>query len=1182
MPTLSNAQAQAVYTLDRNLMVMAGAGSGKTFVLVEHFLNVLYERFVIAPETDWRLNSLVAITFTREASLEMRNRVRTQMLSRSQQTNNPQERLRWAELLSQMDSARISTIDSLCADILRQNAAEANIDPSFTMLEEIDARLLRQHIVGELVQEFMRDEAWLAFFEQYKASQIMDTLSSEAVMRWELADADETLEVFDWREYFLAYLTYYHDTLASAWSVIQHSPKSEYQSDKLYEPYQQFVRYLPQLISNDPAQALEAFNQLLATKLGNAGNVKIWGDIKATLKSVAEVLQTIHSAMGEATHEAMKRRWVTLIHHMQRAYAQAKQRLNAYDFGDLERKTLELLRTYPSVRNRYRGAEFKHIMVDEFQDTNLSQWQIVQYLADVTVGGSVFIVGDAKQSIYGFRNADVSVFKQVQQELEANGTGLTVLLEDSYRTRPPLIELLNETFDHLLGISDPQERIGKYQVAMQRMTATRAPLPAEIDAHFAPLEMLALSRGFIPEDIKLDKVNRMWEAHEIAQRIQAMVGHAIVGTRDGTPRPMQYNDVMILFRALTNVKLYEDALDTLGIPFVTVAGRGFYNRQEVWDVLNALRVMFNPYDEIALMAVLRSPLFGLSENGLLALRHHDTSSSIWDNLQATTMQPLVGMSAKDTQQAVFAWGVLSSLRDLAGRVTIAELLRLLLSKTGYLAMLTGLRGGTRLRRNVEKLIDIAQDNNRLTLSAFIRYVDDLSDAEVREGEAPQDATGAVRLMSIHASKGLESPLVIVADVSNTGRRGGMNDVVMWDEEWGFSCQVANPLDEEPFKSEPYKASKDFQTAREETESWRLLYVAATRAQDYLVFSGGFKLNERGDKISSNVSGKWMQKLSELYELVPRYSQTISWDEPFKILPFRIVFPPFDARILDKARNDGGGRNAWELPLPTGFDGVVPALLAKPHIVSDGALQHISATQLAYLGGYRHAHHLRDYYRRVVAMSVVDDAPARISEAVRLQVPRVTRRIVGQIVHEALRHWQFPEKLSSEHFDNILKSYAWRFELTDENDVQQAVNFAKRILEGFKTSDMYQWIEEARARNLPVYPELPFIYKTEKRILHGVMDLLFQNTRGEWVIVDFKTGYLENNTPQSAQVHTRQFYLQVGAYAEAVREQLGGITPKAYIHYITYNQTVEIIPSAWQNELKELEPLIGEIVGELYA
>jgi ATP-dependent helicase/nuclease subunit A len=1181
MPTLSNAQAQAVYTLDRNLVVMAGAGSGKTFVLVEHFLNVLYEKFVMSPQTTWRLNSLVAITFTREASLEMRNRVRTQMLLRSQNATNPQERARWSELLSQMDSARISTIDSLCADILRQNAAEANIDPSFTMLEEIDARLLRQHIVGEIVQEYMRDEAWLAFFEQYKASQIMETLSSEAVLRWELADIEENIGAFDWREYFWAQLAYHHDMLASAWAIIQHAPNVVDPKDTLLEAYRQYVKYLPQLLNNDFDQALEAFNQLVATKLGNAGNVKIWGDIKATLKNVADMLQTIHTAIGEATHEAMKQRWVVLIDKVQQAYAQAKQRLNAYDFGDLERKTLELLRTYPDVRNRYRGAEFKHIMVDEFQDTNLSQWQIVQYLADVSVGGSVFIVGDAKQSIYGFRNADVSVFKQVQQELENNGTGLTILLDESHRTRPPLVELLNETFDHLLGITESNERIGKYQVAMQRMTATRSPLLAENDTRFAPLEMLALSRGHIPEDIKLDKVNRMWEAHEIAQRIQAMVGHALVEI-DKIQRPMQYNDVMILFRALTNVKLYEDALDTLGIPFVTVAGRGFYNRQEVWDVLNALRVMFNPYDEIALMAVLRSPMFGFSENGLLALRHHDPKSPIWDNLQATSNQALAGMSAKDSQQAKFAWGVLSGLRDLAGRVTIAELLRLLLSKTGYLAMLTGLRGGTRLRRNVEKLIDIAQDNNRLTLSAFIRYVDDLSDAEVREGEAPQDATGAVRLMSIHASKGLESPLVIVADASNTGRRGGMSEVVLWDEEWGFSCQVANPLDEEPYKSEIYKATKDFQTAREETESWRLLYVAATRARDYLVFSGGFKRNEGSKKINGNISGKWMQELSDLYELVPRYSQAIATDELFRGLPFRMVFPPFDARILDKARNDGAGRNAWDIPLPSVFDGAVPSLLAKPRIISDGALQHISATQLAYLGGYRHAHHLRDYYKRVVAMSVVDDAPARISEAVRLQVPRVTRRIVGQIVHEALRHWQFPEKLSTELFENILKSYAWRFELTDESDVQQAVNFAKRILEGFKTSDVYHWIEEARGRGLPVYPELPFIYKTEKRILHGVMDLLFQNTRGEWVIVDFKTGYLENNTTQTAQTHTRQFYLQVGAYAEAVREQLGGITPKAYIHYITYNQTVEIVPTAWQNELKELEPLIGEIVSALYA
>ena len=246
---------------------------------------------------------------------------------------------------------------------------------------------------------------------------------------------------------------------------------------------------------------------------------------------------------------------------------------------------------------------------------------------------------------------------------------------------------------------------------------------------------------------------------------------------------------------MSNIGIYEDVFKSQDIPFLTIAGRGYYDRQEVWDMLDLLRCLHNPLDNLALASVLRSPMFGFSDDLLFALRlfeDPDTGSNeplpLWQALSFARTNPGLGITADDLALLGFAEQALDELRLMAGRVAISELLRQALRATGYLAILSALPDGPRRRGNVEKLLQLADDSGKITLGKFSRYLNDMSAREIREGEVLTQAGNAVKLMTVHASKGLEFPLVILADSSWT-RTSGAVPTVLKDPEFGLSCQV---------------------------------------------------------------------------------------------------------------------------------------------------------------------------------------------------------------------------------------------------------------------------------------------------------------------------------------------------------------------------------------------------------
>ncbi|MCU0511091.1 MAG: UvrD-helicase domain-containing protein [Anaerolineae bacterium] len=1189
-------QAAAIYTLDKNLVVAAGAGSGKTRVLVERYLELL------AQHPDWSLNSIVAITFTREAALEMHNRVRAELENRLHSAP-PAQAERWSALLAAMDSARINTIHGLCADLLRANAAEAGIDPGFRVLDEVDRALLLDDVLTDVFQTLpAADPDALALFTHYDHPDIRQALREGDLLARRLPAAPVSASALvqqwqqDWEQHFLGQMAALTRDDAFMAALHWQPPGGHFPAgDKLAEVWagvqqQQAALFNP----DDRPAALAALLFLSDTANINltGGSSKAWGDktiveesramLRLIRTTLQDVVKRIGTPPGDLDLQAAEYllRWYRLVERVQAAFRAAKQAAGVLDFGDLEQFTTDLLRGHEAVRRRYQGSEFKHVLVDEFQDTSATQWELVQYLTAPAEQTMLFVVGDLKQSIYGFRGADVSVFDGVRGQIAAYSHGRALPLSESFRTHPALIDLFNTLFARIL-VKDPHSPVARYQVAFDD------PLQANRTAiSFAtPLEMLLLTNT----DALNAEEMRTWEAWELARWLrQAYADGRSVRDKDSgdtRTRPFTYGDAAILFRSMTHVTLYENALKAAGVPYVTVAGRGYYRRQEVWDILNLLRALHHPADNLALAVALRSPLFAFSDDLLLALRRlraDDTDPAspvlaLWPALTALAEGAVPpALPAASLPALRRAGALLLRLRDLAGRVTIAELLRQCLAETGYLAILTGLPDGVRRRRNVEKLLDIADRSGRISPADFAQYLEAMTLAEVREGEATLDADGAVRLMTVHASKGLEFPVVLLADTGSVGR-GHSTSLLSTDAEGRLHCKIFDP--EQNKLIAPFAAgqAQQLQQEREAAESKRLLYVAATRARDWLIVSGSVKTMKDGTLKSDG----WMQQLLSATGITTADDGALL--RPGAVGEIRLHVPAYPAADLAAAGETPVPATGWPA-LEARIAGVTPQrppLLHPVHIPPERFLGHLAATQLASLGGARHARSdaERAYHRANVRRSTLHDAPASIKAAIRSHDPRVTGRIVGDIVHEAIRYGRFPETTPG--LEAILSSYAWQQNIIMPTDTDRAVQEALHLLQTFEGSDVYTWLKAARAAQRPVYPELPFIYRTEKRILHGVLDVLLQQADGTWVVVDYKTGYVAGGgSPAAATDHARRYHLQVGAYASAVYEQIHAL-PRVYIHYIRYNTTIEIPPAAWQSAIHALETHIGDIVSSRY-
>ena len=526
-------------------------------------------------------------------------------------------------------------------------------------------------------------------------------------------------------------------------------------------------------------------------------------------------------------------------------YENSKGNGSMLDMDDLLEKTHQLLAADANIRHRL-AQHYRFALIDEFQDTDPLQWEIIRSLASPDgqmAGDKLFIVGDPKQSIYSFRAADVTVFARVRDAIaEANAAHKresqpfcddgeildashtqrlgSLVMGENFRTLAQPVAFVNALFPQFMQ-AVPDE---PFQVGYDPLIGCRS-----ADVSEGSVELLLL-----PPDVNRDATDTArCEAQLVARRLSHLLeGNDLqVADQDGL-RPPVPGDIALLLRRRRNLSAYEDALRACGIPFQVAGGRGFYQRQEIYDLANILRVLCNSGDGIALMGALRSPYFGLSDNALYALTAPDGSRLAKNLADADQRQRL---APADQEVATDAVARLQHWRDLRDRVPLVELLHTILEDTGAWAFLCYGERGDQAVANVYKLLDLAREF-RGPLADFVVRLDLLTNEEEQEGEAVLDAD-ALHILTVHAAKGLEFPIVVVPDLA--ARFNFQNSTpALIDAEKGLGLRVLDP-------EQDYKRTSSFvrtlinrnASRRQRAEEKRLLYVACTRARDHLLLGG---------------------------------------------------------------------------------------------------------------------------------------------------------------------------------------------------------------------------------------------------------------------------------------------------------------------------------------------------------
>jgi ATP-dependent exoDNAse (exonuclease V) beta subunit len=792
--TFNPGQREAVESRAERIVVSAGAGSGKTRVLVQRFVDRVLEQE--AAGRPFPMRSVLLITFTDKAAGELTERVRRAFLDAGR-----------PELAREVDNAWISTIHGFCSRIVRRHALELGVDPAFEVLVDPFAGLARTaafecaaqrclqtsthaDVIAELIDEGVADLR-KAVFDAY------DRARSKG------ASAEDTKSPADpgYRS-ALARLAEMLDESLPLYRQLRETPTVSANLAGYMELRNEVARVQGMAPAPDGARASFALGAHRGGCYGDA-------ETKSLTRRINEALEaTVQSAIDSLAAERAAA-WRELLITLSSEYGQFKARDDLLDFEDLQLLTRRLWTERPDIAQRL-GDRFAEVMVDEFQDTNVLQLQVIEPISH----RGQCVVGDAQQSIYRFRDADVTVLEGKRRRAETEASQQACRLTVNYRSDCRLLGALNAVFGAPAFFGDDYLTL---DACAER--DARDPWPED-----APrVQALIVDKTLCP-----DKDWRRVESRALAGRLKAMVdeGHATA------------DDIVILLRASTTMPVYVDALREVGFDVIAASSGGFYATAEYADVRALLRVLANPLDDEGVLALLAGGFGGLSDDALLALASAAGGSGLWAALGAASHADL---SEPDLRRAEAVRSTIERVREARGRLRLADaVLRC--------AMVLGREGGLLARpeswANVRKAARLASEFERTGASdpaAFLRYLDDRETFVRREPAAALavEGSGAVRVMTVHAAKGLEFPVVAVADLGH-GSVNTHNAFLLASDGDGLVAVARGQKKVDGSKAGPataWAAAVVEEAALDLAESKRVFYVACTRAERALVLAG---------------------------------------------------------------------------------------------------------------------------------------------------------------------------------------------------------------------------------------------------------------------------------------------------------------------------------------------------------
>ena len=1149
-------QRAAIRSIDRNQSVMAGAGTGKTFVLVQRFLHVLEHR------PDWPLRSVVAITFTKAAAMAMRQRLRREI--NAQACDDPGV---WRPRIAELDSLQVTTVHSFCRRLLTEHAVEAGIGPDFAVADEIEAASLRAEAVRRYCREIdgtgLPEVELVRVFEPAVFRQVLADLLTKKHLLAGMEDRG-TVEEFLREVWMAAHVKaevavteeIRHRDLAGVREVLEAAVRDSNVKGALQTRCAWAAGAVRFLIAGCWGRAREAFNtENWPQSIRDVGSNKMDPELKQRCNTAWRSVHALcvrldrvrTGAAGEELDE-QDREALRLLGLWHSAWRQADRHLDAVKrernlltFDDLELKALYLLKVHaerPASRVRSAILGINHLLVDEYQDINPLQQEIIGCLAVRTRAwvdegrrpGCLFAVGDTKQSIYRFRGAEVAEFVKLAADIQSQSAQPLDTLSESFRTHRELIAATNAIFEDVfrpLGAHGYQD-YEAIPMALQSNRAAPVRQPSLVVHTLLEAEQPSDPGAGRGQRDQASEVKRLAEFDFIANRLREIreSGRPVLDLSHKVERELRafrYGDAAILLRTRTHLSLLEEALRERQVPFRVVDGTDLKLQAHIRSVVALLRWLHRSSDRFSLAAALRSSLFGLSDESLFLLAGRNLAAMGSVNLDGAALSEL---ESEQRTKAEFAHRILSALRAKALVLSPDRLLAEILGETGYESVLAGSADPYRAQGcldDLESLQWLAFQCREEGLGEFLRRLagQDRQANQREEGIEPEDGE-AVRIMTVHGAKGLEFPVVFVPYLEHDWTREGPRRPlpVLASNPNNLVCMVPDENGEptEPFS---FQLVKEVEARRQHAESRRLFYVACTRAADLLILSG-WDTNSRKSEL-------WSAELAAALDRAAAQEQGDSSSPPRSIPLFAV-----DAPVVQRHWHEcdlAAYRNLGRAAVHTAHAGALGR--------GDGPTWTNSDLRLA--------------REPAVADSLTIHAKAAAQDGTRFQ-PENTRQMQrGDLAHEVLGLWRQWFSMSE---DELLALIAFRLQdhpmlaAPDARDIQQCLLRLRAL----------PFSREINAADR-LFTEMPVSAELAGRTRNLRLDLLFQDGRGAWHLVDWKTGDWSRH-PDAAR---RRFRKQMSEYARAFAAAFNGVRPMVWLGLLEPEPTfVELAP-------EELEP-----------
>ncbi|MBW8002347.1 MAG: helicase-exonuclease AddAB subunit AddA [Planctomycetes bacterium] len=1207
-------QLKAIKSHDSDVLVTASAGTGKTAVLSERCVDIIRDK-----GRDVSVRNMLVLTFTNAAAEQMRRRIAERLNDEFLRTND--SHLRHQTILLQ--ASDVSTIHAFCKRLITENFYKLGLDPMFRVMESDEQRLIKMEVLertidwaweqGNLRQgltellggrDLRNDEGFLVniirlsdFLDSVAGrdrwygraeilSQAVNPFGNDLGRKQKQIVAEKLKEISNQIRY--ARELYESHVPAGSWVEKCNESFLKPVSDCLgflennnWESCAKIILNHTKPTVRKPKDVDEPVDELIQKTIKNAV------DMFAELSNLAVLNPDYLDAVGGSA-SLQGKVLIELVKGFNGFYCQAKGEINCLDFADLEHYALKLLsresddetiapsETAIALRGRY-----KYIFVDEYQDINPVQQRIVDL---VSSGDNVFVVGDIKQSIYGFRGAQPEIFTKrlapASREAATGGNGLRVDLNLNFRSRKKVLDFVNAIFGRIMS----SETAG---INYDKSVELRPGTDEQKEHGDGPaVELNILDEAAKNDDGDSDGDNcsvvssRQRQAAMIAERIQQIVGQdselKVYDKQLKQHRGVEYRDIVVLLRSPSaRVNDYVEILQLAGIPVSSQEAKGYFEATEIRDMISLLKVLDNPQRDIELAAVLRSPLMGITDNELAKIKLYSKNSDA--NFYHHVLEYC--NSGEDGGLAEKLKGKLDLIgrwRTMARRESLADLIWQIYRKSDYLSFVCGLPNGNVRKSNLLKLHDraiqfegFASSKGLVSLRRFIEFIEKLEVSGQDWGTADTPASGenAVRIMSVHKSKGLEFEVVFLAELGSDFNKSSGGDCLA-DNEDGIGLSVINRDAGCKLSSLAYQVISEKKKAREAAEEMRILYVALTRAKQRLILCGCERQKKCSEVISSGISfGE--KRIADF--ILKGCKNLLEW-VLYGLSNQKKLHEVFETGLAEKAIDD----NLFELNFYTEskldeFSNNVERLRkadrpkakadkdrAKNKKIDGWKYEFGGAVICPAKDSVTRATHRTDEFAKVDYSGAAERLPKSLypSEV----AGKDMGRLIGTATHLVIASLDLAKEVTKigvkDTIKKLLDSNLVDAEIAGRINVDSIVRFfgseAGRLALT-KGNEVYREWPFSFALDASQYGSGEFDISGETIIIQGIIDMLIKSGDG-WIVIDFKTDHI---TKGQCEERAKSYEQQLKLYGQAAESILGKKIVGRWLWFLTPSCAVKV-------------------------